>query len=136
LAQIAAHLRDQGDGERVFCRFEWGEYMGWALAPRQKIFVDGRIEIFPDEIWNDFVAVTRGRADWQAILDRYGVDCLVLDGSGFHGDLLPQVQGSKEWIQVCAAGDAVLFTRRGAPDTLAAKAPAKELQATAEPLHK
>jgi hypothetical protein len=122
LEQIAAHLRDQGEGERVFCRFEWGEYIGWALAPRHKIFVDGRIEIFPDEVWNDFTAITRGRGDWEKILDRYGVDCLLLDGSGFHGDLLPQVQRSSEWIQVCSAGDAVLFMRKPAENKLAANA--------------
>jgi hypothetical protein len=125
LEQIAARLQNQDSGERIFCRFEWGEYMGWALTPRHKIFVDGRIEIFPDDVWSDFTAVTRGRADWQAILDHYGVDCLVLDASGFHGDLLPQVQKSQQWIEVFSAGDAVLFQRRTAPDTIAERGDAK-----------
>jgi hypothetical protein len=119
LEQIAARLQNQDRGERIFCRFEWGEYMGWALTPRHKIFVDGRIEIFPDDVWSDFTAITRGRGDWQAILDHYGVDYLVLDASGFHGDLLPQVQKSQQWIEVCSAGDAVLFQRRTAPDAIA-----------------
>jgi hypothetical protein len=122
LEQIATRLRDHDDDGRIFCRFEWGEYMGWALAPRHKIFVDGRIEIFPDEVWNDFTAVTRGRGDWEAILNRYNVDCLLLDESGFHGDLLPQVQRSAEWTQVCSAGDAVLFIRKPAENILATNA--------------
>src|SRR2546428_553632 len=38
------------DGGRIFSRFEWSEYLGWALTPRYTVFMDGRIEIFPDEV--------------------------------------------------------------------------------------
>jgi hypothetical protein len=110
---VAERLRDQDNGKRIFSRFEWGEYLGWALSPRSKVFMDGRIEIFPDEVWADFEAVTRGRGDWEAILELYDVDCLLVDRSGFHADLLPQVERAPEkWERVCDAGDAVLFVRR------------------------
>jgi hypothetical protein len=122
LERIAARLQSQNEGERIFCRFEWGEYMGWALTPGHTVFVDGRIEIFPDDVWSDFTAITRGRGDWQAILDRYKVDCLLLDASGFHGDLFPLVQKSPQWVEVCTAGDAVLFLRRTSGDSMAATA--------------
>jgi hypothetical protein len=111
LAEVAAQLRERpGDG-RIFSRFEWGEYFGWALAPRYKVFMDGRLEIFPDAVWADFSAVTRGRADWEAILARYEVDCLLLDQSGFHSDLLPLVERSPNWVRAAESGDAVLFVR-------------------------
>jgi hypothetical protein len=121
LEVVAERLRDQDNGKRIFSRFEWGEYLGWALSPRSKVFMDGRIEIFPDEVWADFDAVTRGRGDWEEILERYDVDCLLLDRSGFHADLLPQVERAPEkWERVCDAGDAVLFVRRPASGAVAA----------------
>jgi len=82
------------------------------LAPRYKVFMDGRIEIFPDRVWQEYDAVTRGRADWEAILARYQVDCLVLDKGGYHAGLLPQVERSANWQAIQSAGDAVLFVRR------------------------
>jgi hypothetical protein len=111
LEKVAAQLRERpGDG-RIFCRFEWGEYFGWALSPRYKVFMDGRLEIYPDVVWEDFSAVTRGRADWEAILTRYDVDCLLLDQSGIHNNLLPFVERSPNWRRAGESGDAVLFVR-------------------------
>jgi hypothetical protein len=111
LEQATARLGNAGGG-RIFSRFEWGEYLSWSLHPRYTIFMDGRIEIFPDEVWEEFSAITRGRADWEAVLDRYDVDYLLLDEAGFHHDLLPQVRRSRGWQQVAASGTAVLFQRQ------------------------
>src|SRR5262249_52442468 len=99
---------------RIFCRFEWGEYLTWALAPHYTVFMDGRIEIFPDEVWAQYAAVTSGRANWAEVLDRYQVDYLLLDTTYHAGTgLLPAVQHAAAWERVFQAGDAVLFVRRG-----------------------
>jgi hypothetical protein len=114
LERISQELAQRGDG-RVFSRFEWSEYLGWSLAPHYKVFMDGRIEIFPDPIWREYSALTRGRADWQELLDHYGVDYLVLDKAGYHAELLPQVLAQPaNWDAVSESGDAVLFVRRQA----------------------
>jgi hypothetical protein len=95
----------------VFTRFSWGEYVGWALAPRGRIFMDGRIEIYPDNVWEQYAAVTRGRADWEAILDGYDVNCLLLDASGYDAQLLLLAEHSSAWHAAFRQGDAVLFLR-------------------------
>jgi hypothetical protein len=40
------------------------------------------------------------------------VDCLLLDSSGYHGELLPQVERSPRWRRVLEQGNAVLFVRQ------------------------
>jgi hypothetical protein len=112
LQAVADHLAEGGPTGRIFTCFEWGEYLGWSLGPGYQVFMDGRIEIFPDEVWREYSAVTRGRADWEAILDRYQVSCLVLDTSGYHHELLPQVRRSPAWRETLCQGDAVVFERR------------------------
>jgi hypothetical protein len=112
LQVIANRLTDEGHSGRIFTRFAWGEYLGWSLAPRYTVFMDGRIEIIPDEVWRQYEAVTRGRADWQEILDSYRVDYLLLDASGYHHDLLPFVERSPAWRPLDRRGDAVLFARQ------------------------
>ena len=113
LQAIADYLRAEKHGGRIFTRFAWGEYLGWSLAPRYTVFMDGRIEIIPDDIWLQYSAITRGRSDWEEILAHYDVDCLVLDSSGYHHDLLPLVERSPGWRQVCRQCQAVLFVRQG-----------------------
>jgi hypothetical protein len=117
LQAIADRLSADGHGGRIFTRFAWGEYLGWSLAPRYTVFMDGRIEIIPNEVWGQYTAVTRGRADGEEILDYYDVNYLVLDAGGYHHDLLPLVERSPDWQKVDRWGDAVLFVRRGTSRT-------------------
>ncbi len=113
LQAAAERLRERRPTGRLFSRFEWGEYLGWSLAPDYRVFMDGRIEIYSDRVWCDYSAVTRGRADWQQVLDGYGVDCLLLDtAGGYHADLLPQVERSPEWERAFESGRVVVFLRR------------------------
>lgn len=115
LEKIAASLRQApGKPRRLFCPFEWGEYLGWALQPDgYRVFLDGRVEICPDPVWADYVAVGSGQADWQEILDRYQVDGLILSGDYefYTGKLRPLVERSEKWRSVCKRGEAVLFLR-------------------------
>jgi hypothetical protein len=112
LEEAARHLPPPDGGGRIFSRFEWGEYLGWELEPRgYTVFMDGRIEIFPDDIWDQYAAVTKGRAEWETILDGYHVHCLLLD-STYHADLLPQVERSAYWEKSFQSGKAILFVRR------------------------
>ena len=73
--------------------------------------MDGHIELYPDEVWADYAALTRGRADWEALLAEYDVAYLILDRSGHHHELLPLVEGSPNWRLVKEVGTAVLFER-------------------------
>ncbi len=116
LESAARQLQERLGEGRVFTRFAWGEYLGWRLNPHFTVFMDGRIEIFPDAVWAEYSAVTRGRGDWQAVLDHYRVDALLLDTQGYHGNLLPQVEHSPVWERAGGSGDAVLFVRRRASD--------------------
>lgn len=114
LATIAHEIQQRDGAARIFSCLEWGEYFGYALSPRSKVFIDGRIEIFPDDVWMQYSAVTAGRADWQRILDQYRVDALVLDQS-YHHDLLPLVRQSPRWKLIEHAGDALLFVQERSP---------------------
>ena len=82
----------------VYSHFEWGEYLSWSMPPKHKIFMDGRIEIYPDEVWQKYAKVTGGGEGWDIILADYGVDYLILDAD-YHGrsGLLQCVETSPNW---------------------------------------
>jgi hypothetical protein len=96
----------------VYSHFEWGEYLSWAMPPRYRIFMDGRIEIYPDVVWRQYTVVTLGKKGWEEILQAYGVDYLILD-TEYHGrsGLLARVAESPHWHRAFQARSAILYVR-------------------------
>jgi hypothetical protein len=74
--------------------------------------MDGRIEIIPDVVWAEYSAITTGQDNWREILNRYAVDCLVLDAD-YHArtGLLLQVERSTQWQRAGRYGPAIVYTR-------------------------
>jgi len=106
LQALAPRLSDG----RVFTRLEWGEYLDWSLGPKSQSFIDGRIEAYPDPIWRDYCTITSGAKDWQAVLDRWKVNHLLLDRQ-YHAKLIRLLKDSKAWQESAHSGAAVVFTR-------------------------
>jgi hypothetical protein len=75
---------------------EWGGYLAWELWPRDRVFLDARIERHPAAVWRDYFALLAGVPEWQSLLDRYGADYLVLERAAFPR-LVGQVAASPEW---------------------------------------
>jgi hypothetical protein len=55
----------------------WASWFEFAL-PDRPVFVDSRIEIFSDRVWDDYLDVMHGHVGWQAILNDWSVDAVVL----------------------------------------------------------
>jgi hypothetical protein len=66
---------------RVLCsNFAWcGLLVG---VPRVAVFLDGRADPYPIEVWNDYAEIVRVRPGWRAQLDAHGVDTVVAAHDG------------------------------------------------------
>jgi len=71
-------MENQPEG-RVFNDMAFGSYMIWAAQPDYQVFADPRIELFPEEIWNDYQVISRTAPGWEDKLDQYEVRTLVLN---------------------------------------------------------
>lgn len=113
LDAVHAKLLEEAMAGNVFARLEWGEYLGWKAAPRFKVFMDGRIEIFPDQVWQEYSTITRGDKEWASILESYEVAVLILDAE-FHAKtgLLEKVDGSPRWHRVFQKRNVVLYLKK------------------------
>ena len=112
LEAVHQRLRAHAPGGRIYSHFEWGEYLSWSCTPSYKVFMDGRIEIYPDDVWEKYSTVTCGKAGWQKVLDDYGVDALLLD-TDYHArtGLLPRVDECSGWERVFHNGRMILYLR-------------------------
>ncbi len=68
---------EQPDG-RLFNSYNWGGYLQWAL-PEYLLFVDGRADLFQDEIINQWFQVALVQEGWQEVLDRWDVRLVLIE---------------------------------------------------------
>jgi hypothetical protein len=77
-AAAAAYLREHPGSERLFADMAYASYLVWAV-PEQQVFIDARIELYPLALWHDYVAITQGR-DLEALLvEKHGVERVLLN---------------------------------------------------------
>ena len=59
--------------------YEWGDYLLWAGPKNAKWFVNSHAHLAPREVWEDYLRIVGLSRDWEARLDRYGVNTIVLE---------------------------------------------------------
>lgn len=62
----------QPDGP-MFNSYNWGAYILWELYPEYPSFVDGRTDLFNDEILSKYLAAWRGEEGWEELFAKWGI---------------------------------------------------------------
>lgn len=70
-------LRERSLQGRVLNEYAWGGYLDWAARDLQ-VFVDGRTDLFGDEVIGDWMTVVQAGEGWQQIVERRQVDLILL----------------------------------------------------------
>ncbi len=107
---VVEFLKSSGYQGKMLNTMSWGAYLSWHLDPRVKVFIDGRMEVFPEKVWQDFVAIGRLSGDWQAKLDEYEIEWVVWNER--RSNVLPAaLDASRSWRRVYSDGLAAVFVR-------------------------
>lgn len=101
-------LAEHQPGERIFNRYEWGGYLGLRL-PERLIFIDGRADVYGDEILLEYVDAISVVGDPQQLFDRYGIDHVLYPPDTTLGHWLSE---SDAWEEVYADGVGSVWVSR------------------------
>ncbi len=71
-------LRAERPQGRLFNSYNWGGYLLWAL-PEYPVFIDGRTDLYNDEIVETWLQVMRGDAGWEKTLDDWAVHLILVE---------------------------------------------------------
>lgn len=74
------YLWSQNVRDPIFNTDIWASGLLWRGHGRRfPVFVDARLEAYPEEFWRDaYYRVLQGAPGWEGVLDRYGVQCAIL----------------------------------------------------------
>ena len=103
-------LENLPEGE-MFNPYNWGGYLIWSLYPHYRVFVDGRTDLYGDEILGDYLKVQYARPGYEAVLTKYDIGFILT----YRDDVLSTqlaCQGGWEKVYEDENGVAVIWVRR------------------------
>jgi hypothetical protein len=59
---------------RMFHTYHYGGYLIYKLYPEQKVFIDGRADMYGDEFIQEHIRINSGRHDWETLFNKYNID--------------------------------------------------------------
>lgn len=104
-------LRSSNSPQRIFAYYGWGGYVIWKLYPGSLVFVDGRADVYGDDLLRQFETAVQFHQGWREILDRWPVDVVLLPTSCALAEGLRIDPG---WRSEFSDFHSVIFVRSGA----------------------
>ncbi len=104
--EAVAFLQETHPPGPIFNSYNWGGYLQWAV-PEYPVFVDGRTDLYDDEIIGAWFRVVRAEEGWEEVLTQWGVRLIFLEKDA------PVVEYLDEagWDLLYADEQAVIYAR-------------------------
>ncbi|MCC7359364.1 MAG: hypothetical protein IT317_07800 [Anaerolineales bacterium] len=75
---VAYLQREQPPGP-LFNSYNWGGYLLWALYPQYPVFVDGRTDLYENDLLSAYLTTAAGRAGYAELLDERGINLVLIE---------------------------------------------------------
>lgn len=102
------YLASHRTPDRLFAFYDWGGYAIWKLYPDYRVFVDGRADLYGDDVLGQFKTAVQLRPGWQEVLQQWKVGTVLVPASCALAQALA-LQPS--WLVEYHDSQAVVFTR-------------------------
>ena len=79
--RAVAFLQARAEPQRIFVYYDWGGYAIWKLYPEYRVFVDGRADLYGDDLLRQFKAAVQLRNGWRDVLDSWKVEAVLVPPS-------------------------------------------------------
>ncbi len=94
-----AWMKDQDAGGRVWAPFDWAGTLEWELFGNVRLFADGRVHLYSDPLWEEYLRIEAGTHGALALIDHYRVDWVLLE-RGRSVALEEMLEASRQWRRV------------------------------------
>jgi len=92
---------------RLFNDYGWGGYLIAVSYPQQRVYMDGREEMYGEPFFDRFIHTFGGDPGWQRTLADSGVNAAIINPKA---PLVAAMDADPGWQRVFADGVAVVFT--------------------------
>jgi hypothetical protein len=100
-------LEREGYSGQLFNSYNWGGYVVWRLYPSYYSFVDGRTDLFGDEILDQYFKIWLAEPGWEEELQEWGIKLALVEP---HAPIAHALKGIG-WVSQFENEKAVLLTQ-------------------------
>lgn len=108
---VASYLRRNPPAGLVFNTYEWGDYLQYAGPKGMQVFLNSHAHLIPEEVWGDYFAIINMAGNWENLLDRYGVQAVVVDRAG-RTPLINAMEKLDGWEKKYSDNRGAVFVRK------------------------
>jgi hypothetical protein len=93
----------------IYNEYTWGGYFIWRLYPDYRVYIDGRADVYGDQLVEESLKVHDANPGWRELLNKYGTrTVLVKPDSG----LATSLRDETGWQKVFEDRQAIIFVRQ------------------------
>jgi hypothetical protein len=104
-----AYIQSNMPAGPMFNEYNWGGYILWTLYPDYPTFVDGRTDLFDDQVLEEYIQLWRADPGWEGVLAKWGVRLALLAPSA----PLSRALDETGWPRLYQDDQAVIFALKG-----------------------
>ncbi|MBK5294212.1 MAG: hypothetical protein JJE04_21350 [Acidobacteriia bacterium] len=108
--QAVQKLTAEARSERIFTTDEWGDYLIWTLAPKTRVFIDGRFDFYGEKFTVKYLDLVEAKYDWAKTLDDYRIRFVLLP---IATPLTAALKESSRWNTIYDDGVSIMFRQKG-----------------------
>jgi hypothetical protein len=79
----------------MYNEYSLGGYLLYALNPPPKVFIDGRADMYGEQILSDYSSIVSSRSGRDKTINQYGIDWIVFDANS---QLIEDLIQSGRWV--------------------------------------
>lgn len=77
-ARAVAFLQTHSPSGRIFNHYDWGGYLTWRLYPSTRVFIDGRADLYGQQLLDQFADTYQFKGAWQQTLRRWSIGTVLV----------------------------------------------------------
>jgi hypothetical protein len=128
-ARAVAFLQTHPLSGPIFNHYDWGGYLIWKLYPATRVFIDGRADLYGEQLLNQFADTYQFKGAWQQTLQRWNIDTVLVPAGSV---LATGLRSSPGWTVAYEDSQAAIL--RAPPRTIQA-ANARQLASGCKKVH-
>jgi hypothetical protein len=94
LKQLVSYLDNNLPAGKMFNEYSLGGYLLYALTPTPKVFIDGRADMYGEQILSDYDKIQSSSPEREKMLEQYEIDWAVFEKNS---QLIKDLLGSNRW---------------------------------------
>jgi hypothetical protein len=111
-AHAVAFLQAHSPSGRIFNHYDWGGYLIWKLHPPIPVFIDGRADLYGQQLFDQFADSYQFKSDWKVPLQRWSIDTVLVPP---RSPLATGLRSSAGWTVSYEDSQAIILTALPTP---------------------